>query len=284
MKSNSYNKAMALTLVAAATALAAFWPATGHSQTSSRRDRERLRREVISGTSSGRPGSGRPDAQGQPGSTRPDPTRRDASTQSGSSKLQAAPGGTPGQTGRITAPAQPDAAVRPVERRPARRVVQDEQWAKFEIISQRNMFSRQRVPFRPRDDTPPPPRVMPNPESYFLLKGITQENNLFIAFVEDKQSGSVLRLHEGDRVARGTVKSLNLDVLEYQLGDKTVTVTMGFDLEGGRGAVTAADLASYSPTAAPAASGSSPGQQALPAADEAEILKRLMEQRKQQGG
>jgi hypothetical protein len=282
MKSNSYNKAMALTLVAAATALAAFWPVTAYSQNSSRRDR--FRRDAQGGMNQGRPGSGRPEASAQPGSTRPDSARRDASTQSGSSKLQAAPTGAPGQTGRITGPAEPDAAAKPVERRPPRRVVQDEQWTPFEIISQRNMFSRQRVPFRPRDDTPPPPRVMPNPESYFLLKGVTQENNLFIAFVEDKQSGSVLRLHEGDRVARGTVKSLNLDVLEYQLGDKTVTVNMGFDLEGGRGAVTAGDLASYSPTVAPAASGSSSGQQALPAADEAEILKRLMEQRKQQGG
>ena len=58
---------------------------------------------------------------------------------------------------------------------------------------------------------------MPNPESYFLLKGVVQENNQFIAFVEDKQTGSVLRLRQGDRVARGTVKSLTLDGLEYEL-------------------------------------------------------------------
>jgi hypothetical protein len=204
--------------------------------------------------------------------------------QAGSSKPQAARPGTSGQTGRITGPAEPNAAARPVERRPVRRAVQDEQWAKFDIISQRNMFSRQRVPFRPQEPVVERPRVMPNPESYFLLKGVVQENGQFIAFVEDKQSGSVLRLREGDRVARGTVKSLNLDALEYQLGDKTVTVNLGLDLEGGRGAITAGDLASFSQTAAPAASGSSAGQQAAPSADEAEILKRLMEQRKQQMG
>jgi len=125
---------------------------------------------------------------------------------------------------------------------------------------------------------------MPNPESYLLLKGVTQENNQFIAFVEDKQNGSVLRLRQGDHVARGTIKSVNLDGLEYQLGDQTTSVSMGFDLEGRHGAVTAGDLANYSATALSASPGSSTGPQAAPSADEAEILKRLMENRKQQLG
>jgi hypothetical protein len=56
---------------------------------------------------------------------------------------------------------------------------------------------------------------------------------------------------------------------------------MGSDLEGGSGAITAGDLANFSSMAAPAAS--STGSSA-PSADEAEILKRLMEQRQQQLG
>jgi hypothetical protein len=162
--------------------------------------------------------------------------------------------------------------------------VQDEQWAKYDIILARNMFSRDRIPKRKRDAMVEPPKNMPNPESYFLLRGVTQENSQFIAFVEDKQSGSVLRLHQGDHVARGTVKSVNLDGLEYQLADKTTPVSLGYDLEGGRGAVTAGELASLSQTAAPAAQGQSAGSPAAPSANEAEILKRLMEQRKQQLG
>ena len=143
------------------------------------------------------------------------------------------------------------------------------------------MFSRQRVPSRPQEAVAERPRVMPNPESYFLLKGVVQENNQFIAFVEDKRTGSVLRLREGDTVARGLVKSLNLDGLQYQFQDKTIPVSMGSDLEGGSGAITAGDLASFSATAAPAASSAG---SAAPSADEAEILKRLMEQRQQQLG
>ena len=267
MKTNSCSKATTFTLVAAAIALiVALWPATGRSQTSSRRDRSRR----DTGQDSAKSRAARPDA----------------------SKLEAARPGTSQQTGRITGPVVPDAAAKPAERRssrpierpPARRAVQDEQWDKYGIILTRNMFSRQRIPARSAEAVVEPPKVMPNPESYFLLKGVAQENSQFIAFVEDKQSGSVLRLRQGDRVARGTIKSLNLDSLEYQLGDKTIAVNMGFDLEGGRGAVTAGDLASFSQTATPAAQGPSADSSVAPSADEAEILKRLMEQRKQQIG
>jgi hypothetical protein len=252
------------------------WPATGRGQSSYRRDRERSRRDYSSSSSSTRPDSGRS------GRSRSEADRR-ASTQTAPGQPNAAPPATPqAAPGRITAAAEPNVPAVPtrrIEARRPRRDVQDEQWQKYAIITQRNMFSRTRVPPRPVDDTPPPPRVMPNPESYLLLKGVVQENNQFIAFVEDKQSGNVLRLHEGDHVARGTVKSLNLDGLEYQFEDKTVAVHLGSDLEGGSGALTAGDLASFVPMAAPAGQGTP-----LPAADEAEILQRLMQQRQQEIG
>lgn len=233
-----------------------------------------------------RPGSGRPESFNRPEisnrqeSGKSDRSRRDAVT----AAPEAGRSGAAPQTGRITK--EPDASTRPVERRaPTRRVVKDEQWAQYDIILTRNMFSRQRI--RPDlVNREPERKVMPNPESYFLLKGVTEHGNQFIAFVEDKNSGAVLRLRQGDRVARGTVKSLTLDVLEYQFQDKTITVNLGYDLEGGRGAITAGDLANFSPAAAPAAStpAGSTATPAAPAADEAAILKRLMEQRQQQMG
>ncbi len=278
MKSNCCSKAKALTLMAIAAALViASWPATGRSQSSSRRDRERFRRDDPRSSGSTRPDFGRPQSSTGPGSTKVESARRDGATQT---KPDAArPGTAQPTTGRITKPAEPNAAPRPVERRAPRRVVQDEQWKKYEIITQRNMFSRQRVPVRQQEQMVERPRVMPNPESYLLLKGVAQENNQFIAFVEDKRTGSVLRLRQGDPVARGMVKSLSLDGLEYEFQGKAVAVRMGSDLEGGTGAITAADLASYTPSAAPAA-GSAPA----PTADEAEILKRLMEKRQQEMG
>jgi hypothetical protein len=160
---------------------------------------------------------------------------------------------------------------------------------KYDIILTRNMFSRQRIPFRPRDKNVETQVVASNPETHFVLKGIAQENNQFIAFVEDTQGGGVQRLRSGDHVARGTVKTLSLDALEYQLEDKTISVKMGCDLEGTRVAaaapVVSTPSASQTPTAAPAGQqATSPQQTPAASGDEAEILKRLMEQRKQQGG
>ena len=84
-------------------------------------------------------------------------------------------------------------------------------WENYQIILQRNIFSRQCGPLidrsrRQRMDAPPPP----NPESYYVLKGIVQENGVFIAFIENTQLGQILRVRQGDSVARGKVNTFNL--------------------------------------------------------------------------
>lgn len=162
---------------------------------------------------------------------------------------------------------------------------QKDVWAKYDIILTRNIFSRNRQAFRPRETREEPQQVaMPNPESYYILKGIVQEDNEFTAFLEDKRDGGVLRLRQGDEIARGVIKTLNLDALEYEMGDQVTTVRLGYDLEGGYGAVTSADLMEWSQTPATTTQPAQSGPQPPPSGDEAEILRRLMEQRKQQLG
>ena len=158
-------------------------------------------------------------------------------------------------------------------------------WARYQIITERNIFSRQRGPRRqPDEDRQRPPVIVPNPESYFRLRGITQEDSVFVAFIEDTQTGTVLRLHEGQRVARGAVKSLTLDTIEYELEGRTTTVHMGQDLEGGQGAVTTSELIEWSQTAAPTATPTGTGAEQTPTEAEAEMIRQLMERRRQQGG
>jgi hypothetical protein len=167
----------------------------------------------------------------------------------------------------------------------SRRGGQDDQWAKYDIILTRNIFSRQRAAPQRQEVRTEPVRALPNPEAYLLLKGVVQENGQFLAFVEDTQGGSVLRLRQGDRVARGAVKSLTLDALEYEFEGKTVPVSVGSDLEGGRGAAASEGLLDWSSLPSSAAQPTTgPQPPAAPSANEAEILKRLMEQRKQQLG
>lgn len=162
---------------------------------------------------------------------------------------------------------------------------QEDVWAKYDIILRRNIFSRNRQAFRPREATEEPQQVaVPNPESYYVLKGIVQEDSEFIAFIEDKRGGGVLQVRQGDKIARGAIKALNLDTLEYEMGDQVTTVRLGSDLEGGYGAVTSTDVMEWSQTPATTPQPAQSGPQPPPSGGEAEILRRLMEQRKQQLG
>ena len=158
-------------------------------------------------------------------------------------------------------------------------------WAKYELILERNMFSRQRGA-RHQEDVGGPRRAVavPNPESYFRLKGIVQEDGRFIAFIEDMRSNSVLKLHAGDSVARGAIKTLTLDTIEYQLADQITTVQLGNDLEDGQGAVTMTELMQFSETSAGVPEAGSGESAATPTEDAADILKQLMERRKSQLG
>ncbi|HSW00073.1 MAG TPA: hypothetical protein VLI39_07870 [Sedimentisphaerales bacterium] len=178
------------------------------------------------------------------------------------------------ETTQTTVAVDPNAAAQP------------NAWASFDIILKRNIFSRQRTAPRPvAERREEPPRVMPNPESYYLLKGVVQENDDFIAFIEDTQSGTVLRLRRGDPVARGAVKTLTLDGLEYVMEDKTVVVQMGRDLEGGHGNLTPRQMLDLAATpASPPSAPSATSPTTAPSGADSDIIRRLMEQRKQQLG
>ena len=160
-----------------------------------------------------------------------------------------------------------------------------ETWAKYQIIIQRNIFSRQRGPVRQRQvRVRTRPIVTHNPESYFLLKGIVQEDGTFIAFLEDTQNNDILRLHEGDKVARGVIKNFTLDSIEYQLEQRTISVELGRDLEGGQGTLSMNRLLELSASSSLTSDPNAATKETILSGDEAEILRKLMEQRRQQIG
>jgi len=162
---------------------------------------------------------------------------------------------------------------------------QQDSWEAFKVIVERNMFSRQRGRRveQVQGEQMRTPAVM-NPESYYVLKGIAQENGEFVAFLEDTQRGQILRVRKGDKIARGIVKALTLDTIEYQFGERTTTVAMGYDLEGGQGVVTLTQMYELSQTYSTTPQQQPSAQPATTSEDEAEILKQLMERRQQQVG
>jgi len=158
-------------------------------------------------------------------------------------------------------------------------------WDVYRIVVERNMFSRQRGPRvqRTRRQVPVAPPA-PDPESYVVLKGVVQEDGEFIAFLEDTQSGQIRRVREGDSVLRGKVKSLTLDSIEYEVGDRTTTVTMGFNLQGGSGGATFTGMYELTQTPSTTSAAGATESSTQPTEDEAEILRQLMERRQQQIG
>jgi hypothetical protein len=155
-------------------------------------------------------------------------------------------------------------------------------WEAYKVIVERNMFSRQRgaAEQRQRDEAQQVVTV-PDPESYYRLRGIAQENGTFIAFIEDTRSSETLKVRQGETVARGSIESLDLDSITFRLDDRTIPVTIGQDLLGGQGAVTMSELMEWTP----APSTSTDSQEAAPATpsgDEAEILRQLMERRRRE--
>jgi len=157
-------------------------------------------------------------------------------------------------------------------------------WAAYKVIVDRNMFSRQRgAAERRQRDAEREVVTVPDPESYYRLRGIAQENGTFIAFVEDTRRSETLKLRQGNTVARGSIESLDLDSIVFRMEDRTITVAIGQDLLGGHGAVTMSELMQWTPTPSTPTSGQ-PTTPAAPTGAEADILRQLMERRKQELG
>lgn len=157
-------------------------------------------------------------------------------------------------------------------------------WEAYKVIVERNMFSRQRgAAERRQRDEGQQVMTVPEPESYYRLRGIAQEDGTFIAFIEHTRSDETLKVRQGEAVARGSIESLDLDSITFRLDDRTIPVSIGQDLLGGRGAVTMSELMEWTPGSS-ASAGSQEAAPEAPSGNEAEILRQLLERRRQELG
>jgi hypothetical protein len=162
-------------------------------------------------------------------------------------------------------------------------------WSQYKIIVERNIFSRNRGArtadrsVSSEEARRPPPT--PQPESYFVLKGIAKVNESFVAFFEDSRGGEVIRVRAQDTIARGSIVKLTLDSAAYQNDANTVDVKVGQTLEGELAgtAPTFENLLEWSATASAAESTEDANGTEKPS-DDAEVLRKLMERRRQELG
>jgi hypothetical protein len=161
--------------------------------------------------------------------------------------------------------------------------------SQYGVIVERNIFSRyrgRRTAVRQQDNGAARQPSPPAPESYFVLKGLAREDDSFVALFEDTRSGDIIRIKPEDAIAGGKVTKLTLDSAVYQQDSNTVSVKVGETLEGKLGATapTVENLMEWSRTE-PSSPNEPPAEGAeTPSVDEAEILRKLMERRRQQLG
>jgi hypothetical protein len=153
---------------------------------------------------------------------------------------------------------------------------------KFDVLVERNMFSRQRgAASKSRSGQ----EVVPPPEHFVVLTGLVRQNGEYFAFLEDSKKGTVTRVHAGDAVLDGRVSSVALDAIEYTKESGTLKVKLGQNLEGGdrplappsnAAATGASGGAGVAPQAAP-----SSGQASAPAGD---IVEQMRQRRQKELG
>jgi hypothetical protein len=143
-------------------------------------------------------------------------------------------------------------------------------WERYEILVERNIFSRERG--RPDPVVRREQPAAPPPERFLLLTGVVKQGEEWTAFLEDARTGSIKKLHVGDPVLGGRVAAITMDSIDYEKDGGVARVAMGGNLEGGS-STRSSGPATSSTTSAPTR-----------AAEPSDILERLRQRRQRELG
>jgi len=77
-------------------------------------------------------------------------------------------------------------------------------------------------------------------DAMLALRGISQQNGAFVAFVEDTASNVARQIHVGDSIGRGKVIDIDLHAVKFSSGRQTKRIAVGQTFDGGTSSVTPA--------------------------------------------
>ena len=116
---------------------------------------------------------------------------------------------------------------------------------RYSILTQRNIFLKDRSRGGSRNGSTTAPTTSSastqparrSPEETLLLRGIVVEQGEVRAYFEDVVNSRIVRVGQGDTIARGRIASIDLDLVEYEptgagAGAKRTFVVVGHDLTG----------------------------------------------------
>lgn len=96
----------------------------------------------------------------------------------------------------------------------------------YRILLTRSIFAANHMVLDQR------PGQLGGPEGQLALRGLSLEDGVYSAFIEDTINHSVLRVAAGQAIARGLVAEITLDALHYQREGSKTEVKIGQTLEG----------------------------------------------------
>lgn len=153
-------------------------------------------------------------------------------------------------------------------------------YEQYTVIAERNIFSKDRRP--PREERSPEQARKIQVLSIYVLRGIAGPPGDRIAFIEEQISGQTQRASIGTDLLDGQITDIKYDRVAYAKNEQTRYIRVGGEF--GKTETTVVAEASeeqsqeqVAPQAAPADSNAAEG-------DESDILKRLMERRKNEMG
>jgi hypothetical protein len=111
---------------------------------------------------------------------------------------------------------------------------QPPQWDNYRVLSERNMFLRDRARPMTSRYTPRPTVIVapPSEDERFVLTGIIQQGDDCMAFFEDSRSGKTATVMAGDPVGRGRLTVITLDTVHYACDGDLTRITIGSSLTG----------------------------------------------------
>jgi len=109
----------------------------------------------------------------------------------------------------------------------------------YDAVAARDIF----VKGNQRPPAPPPPGSVSSTSAsgvytptanQLVLTGVSLEDNVKVAFLEDQQAYTATRVKVGDPIANGKVINMTLDSLDYKdAGGRIIRVEVGYNLAGG---------------------------------------------------
>jgi type II secretory pathway component PulC len=97
----------------------------------------------------------------------------------------------------------------------------------YDLLLKRSMFMRG----PPKPDKSAGGNAQ-SPEGNFGLRGVGVQDGQFVAIIEESSSKSSKSVKQGESVATGKIKSIDIDGMVYEGGGKTTKVAIGQNLLG----------------------------------------------------